>query len=157
MPIDGTTTDYTGRKKDIHIFQGVDPYTTKDIVPEFGKISNFCSGIQKLVQKYTICLLTELASQETFPDFGTTLLTKLNNRSLSLNKNDLYPIFNIASSKVVREFKQYQAKNPTIPEDEQLNTALLENVVVTTTQVQLQVRIYPMATPAVTFIIPLPK
>jgi hypothetical protein len=157
MAINGTSTDYTGRTRDMHIFQGVDPYATKTVVPEFGKISNFCTGIQKLVQRYTICLLTEMGSQENFPAFGTTLLTTLNNRSLSLNKNDLYPIFNIASAKVIKEFRQFQAKNPGIPDDEKLNTALLEDIIVTNDQVQLNVKIYPISQDAVKFVIPLPK
>lgn len=157
MPISGISTDYTGRTKDIHIFQGVDPRSTKVITPEFGKISNFCTGIQKLVQRYAICLLTELGSQELSPTFGTTLLTNLNNRSLSLNRVDIYPIFNVANAKVVREFRQFQAKNPSLPDDEKLNTALLEDVVLISDQVQLQVKIYPIATPSVTFTVPLPK
>jgi len=66
MPISSTTTNYSGRKKDIHIFQGVDPSKVSDINPSFGKISNYCAGVQKLVQRYAICLLTELGSQENY-------------------------------------------------------------------------------------------
>jgi hypothetical protein len=157
MPISGTTTDYTGRTKDMHIFQGVDPAKPAKITLEFGKVSNFCTGVQKLVQGFAICMLTELGSQESYPTFGSNMLSRLHNRNLSLNKADLFPIFNLACIKVINEFRLYQTQNPGLPEDEQLNTALLENIFVTADSIQLQVRIYPVAAEPVQFVIPLPK
>lgn len=158
MPISGVSTDYTGRTKDISIFQGVMPTSNQisNITPAFGTISTYCAGVQKLIQRYTICLLTELGSQLNYAGFGTNLLTQLNNRSLSLNTMDLYPIFNTASASVITTFREYQANNPSMPLDEQLNTALLNDVLLTSSGVQFKVMLYPMATGPLTFIIPLP-
>jgi len=74
--------------------------------------------------------MTEQGSQPDYPDFGTKLMSTLNNRNLSLNKADLYPIFNSAAYKVISEFRDYQAKNSGIPTDEQLNTAYLSDIIV---------------------------
>ncbi|MEG7795894.1 hypothetical protein, partial [Listeria monocytogenes] len=71
MAIKSITTNYTGRKIDLHIMQGVKAPGSSDISLGFGKISNYCSGVQKLIQRYTIMLLTEIGSQENFPTFGS--------------------------------------------------------------------------------------
>lgn len=157
MAISGTTTNYTGRKKDLHIFQGVNPKKPATVTPSFGKISNYCAGVQKLVQRYTISLLNELGSQTNYPDFGTNFMTRLNNRSLSLNRSDIFPIFNLASAKVIADFKEYQANTDGLPTDEQLNTVLLEEVSVSANSVNLRVRLYPVQSTPVEFVIPLPK
>lgn len=157
MPISGTTTNYTGRKKDIHILQNVNPAGTATTTLAFGKISNFCAGIQKLVQRYTISLLTELGSQESTTTFGTKLLGKLYSRSLHLNKADVFPLFNQASSKVLKEFRRYQSDNPGLPEDEQLRGARLLDVVITKDGIALNIKVIPVSADPVEFLVPLPK
>lgn len=157
MPIVDSTTNYSGRKVDIHIFQGVNVNKLSPITPSFGKISNFCSGIQKLIQRYAISLMTELGSQPDYPTFGTKLMSTLNNRNLSFNKADIYPIFNSASYKVVSEFRDYQAKNSGIPTDEQLNTAYLSDIIITNDSVSFKVTIIPVSGDTTEFLIPLPK
>lgn len=156
MPVSGTSTDYSARKKDIHIFQGVDVSKSAVITPSFGKISNYCAGIQKLVQRYAISLLTELGSQPAFTDFGSTLITNLKNRNLRYNRADVFHLFNFANVKVIKSFKEYQRVTDGIPPDEQLNTAILKDVLVTGDSVSLQVQIYPVQAGAVTFLLPIP-
>lgn len=157
MAITGTTTNYSGRKVDIHIFQGVNPDKLAAVTPSFGNISNFCSGIQKLIQRFAIALLTDLGSQKDYPEFGTTLMRTLNNRNLLFNKADLFPIFNFASYKVISEFKDYQAKNSDIPADEKLNTAYLSDIIIANDSVSFKVTIIPVSGNATEFLIPLPK
>lgn len=157
MAITGTTTNYSGRKVDIHIFQGVNPNKLSPVTPSFGKISNFCSGIQKLIQRFAIALMTDLGSQKDYPTFGTQLMRTLNNRNLLFNKADLYPIFNFAAYKVISEFRDYQAKNYNIPEDEKLNTAYLSDIIIVNDSVSFKVTIVPMSGDVTEFLIPLPK
>ena len=137
-------------------FQGVNAPNSSDITPSFGKISNYCTGIQKLVQRYTIALLTELGSQPNFPGFGSPLITILTSSSNSYNRADLYPIFNRANAKVVKEFFAYdQTANP--PDDERLAGASLDSIKSTIDGgVAISVKIQTYATGPVAFVIPLP-
>lgn len=157
MPISSTTTNYTQRKKDLHVFQNVNPRGTAVTKLEFGKISNFCAGVQKLVQRYAIALLTNQGSQESTESFGTNLLSKLYSRNLHLNKADVFPLFNQASNKVHKEFRRYQSDNPGMPEDEQLRSAKLLGVTITNDGVGLDILITPVSNTPVQFVIPLPK
>lgn len=156
MAISGTTTDYTGRKKDINIFQGVNAPNTTVIDLAFGDVSNFCAGIQKLVQRYAITLLTELGSQGDFPDFGSNLMTRLHNSALNLNIADVNGLFNLANVKVVRSFRRYQSLNPSTFPDEELNTAYLQGVDVSTDRVALKIKLVSQAGEVVVFVVPLP-
>lgn len=156
MPISGTTTNYAGRTKDIHIMQNVSPTGLRPIALSFGTVSNYCAGIQKLVQRYTIALLTEIGSQANYPEFGTNFFANLKTRSQIISKNDLFSLFNLANVKVIREFRAYQAANPGLPVDEQLGTAYLEDVVLGNDSVGLKIRVVPITTDAVEFIVPLP-
>lgn len=156
MPISTLTTNYGNRTKDIHIFQGVDPTKGTSIVtPSFGKISQFCTGIQKLIQRYTICLLTNIGSQVNYPTFGTDLLQRLRT-SNHVSKLDFVGIFNFANMDVIEQFREYQRAQTGIPEDEQLDTAILENISVTAGAVSLRIKLYPVQREPVEFVIPLP-
>lgn len=158
MPVSSTSTDYSTRKKDIHIFQGVDVSKPSSITPSFGQISNYCAGVQKLVQRYAIALLTVIGSQPEFPTFGTNLLTKLSNTNLTIDKVKLTHIFNFANYEVINSFRTYQANTPNLLDDEQIDTAVLRDIVVSTNgTVNLTVQIFPVQKTAVTFLIPLPK
>jgi len=153
-----TSTDYSTRKRDIHIFQGVDITKPATITPSFGNISNYCAGIQKLVQRYAIALLTVIGSQPEFPTFGTDLLTELSNTNLTIDRTRLTHIFNFANFEVISAFRQYQANTDGLLDDEQLDTATLQDIVVSNDgKVSLIVQIIPVAEDAITFLIPLPK
>ena len=157
MAISNITTNYTGRTIDLHIFQGVNAPNASDITPSFGLISNYCSGVQKLVQRYAILLLTELGSQELYPDFGSDLLTKLTSTSNNYNRSDLFTLFALANVKVSDVILAYQIENP-LPLDEQLDVATLEEIVTTTDGgVALRVNISTRAVGAIDFLLPLPS
>lgn len=151
------SVDYSNRKIDLHIFQGVNAPNSSDITPSFGKISNFCTGIQKLAQRYTICLLTELGSQVSFSDFGSDLITSLTSSSNLYNRADLYPIFNEANAKIEAEFYDHDQKYPGAPDDERLASAALVDILSTPTGgVALSVELQTYSVEPVSFIIPLP-
>lgn len=156
MPITGVSTDYSTRTKDLHIFQGVNAVKLSDITPGFGRISNYCSGVQKLVQRFTITLLNELGSQPDFPLFGTELVGTLLRSSSNINKADVGHIFNTASLKVIREFRDYQRGITGVPLDEQIDTATLVDVVIQNGSIGLTIKIYPLQGTPVVFIMPLP-
>lgn len=157
MPITGVSTDYSTRKKDLHIFQGVDPNKPARIDPAFGRISNYCAGVQKLVQRYAISLLTEIGSQENYPDFGTDLISSLINSSNLINKADVTHIFNFANMKVITTFRDYQRENADMPEDEQIDTAVLNDIVVANNMISLLIQIYPVSGSTTQFLLPLPN
>ena len=157
MPISGISTDYSTRKKDIHIFQNVDVNKTATIAPSFGRISNYCSGIQKLVQRYAIALLTAIESQPGYPTFGTDLLTQLSNTNLTIDNVSLTHIFNFANYSVIQSFRTYQSNTDGLPLDEQLDTAILQDIIVNNGTASLSVQLFPVQEDAVTFLIPLPK
>lgn len=156
MALGALTFNYTDRKLDLHIMQGVNPPNATLITPSFGSISNYCAGTQKLIQRYTIMLLTELGSQENYPDFGSNLLTTLSSTSSVFNKSDLFGIFALANNKVCNELADYQSVN-VLPLDEQINVAELEDIInVGNGEVSLKVRIVPRSTQPVEFLVPLP-
>jgi len=159
MPIRNITTDYTGRSKDISIASGVDPRiaSPQKVTPSFGAVSSYCAGVQKLVQRFMIALTTVKGSQPEFPDFGTDLLKKISTSSLT-TIGDLTHAFNFASASVVASFRaaQERAEDPG-PEDEQLDTALLTDVEVTSSfNVSYKVSLYTKAGNTYDFLLPIP-
>lgn len=157
MPISGVSTDYSGRLKDMHIFQGVNPSETAIIRPSFGKISNYCTGVQKLVQRYAISLLTELGSQSNYPIFGSDLIATLSGATNAISLPDFYHLFNFANASVVQTFKDYQRVQSGLPDDEKLVSATLLSVNVVNNRVSLRIQIKTANNSAFPFILPLPS
>jgi len=157
MPISGISTDYSTRTKDIHIFQGVNVQKRTDIAPSFGRISNYCSGVQKLVQRYGVILLTELGSQIDFVEFGTELITTLLRSSSAIGRGDVNLIFAKANVRVLDILRNYQRNTPGLPLDEQIDTAVLNDVVVTGDSIALDIQIFTLSGGEVVFLLPLPS
>jgi hypothetical protein len=156
MAISNTSTNYTDRKLDLHIMQGVQAPNHSSITPSFGLVSNYCAGVQKLIQRYTIMFLTELGSQENYPEFGSDFITKITSTSNNFNRSDLFSLFAFANLKVSDEIINYQIDN-NVPLDEQLNVVELEEIVSTPNGgVSLKLKIIPRAEQPVEFLIPLP-
>ena len=130
MPLTGTTTDYTGRKRDISILQYPDATLNgaQTVVPSFGRIARFCTGIQKLTQRYSIILLTNISSQENYPDFGTSLLYTLKRGISPTDRLAASQLFSLASYLTVQTLKTYQIPRPEIPPDERIVNAELVNI-----------------------------
>ncbi len=156
MPVTNVTTDYTDRTKDVSIAYKVNPSSSEvqTIKLSFGTISSYCAGVQKLIQRYMIVLLTEKGSQEDSPLFGTDLMTKLRYAG-RMNISQVRHTFNFANAEVVSAFRKFQTKN-TGPLDEQLDTAVLETVTVANGQLNMGIRIYTMAGNEVSVIAPIP-
>lgn len=159
MAVSKTTTDYTGRRKDISIFQYPDTLQigSQDIAPTFGKNPRFCAGAQKLIQKYAIVLLTNISSQSEYPDFGTNFLYRIQAGIAPKDTLLASQIFYAASHIAVAALQQYQINNPAIPLDERIASAELVSVSLLGGYVAFAVRITTATGDTVPFIIPLPR
>lgn len=158
MPIQNTTTNYSGRKKDISILQYPDP---TDIDPQnmsisFGGIGRFCAGVQKLIQRYAIILLTNLGSQKYYPDFGTDLIATLRNGVGAMDLIRVTQIFNAANYEAIAVIRAAQTYDLEIPEDERLASAELVDTNILGSAVYFSVTITTESATAINFVLPLP-
>lgn len=159
MAVASVSSNYTLRRKDISILQYPDPLFvgSQDVYPVFGRNARFCTGAQKLVQRYAIILLTNLTSQEKFPDFGTNLLYTLKAGISPVDQLRAAQIFDLASYDVLTTMKVYQSQNPSIPADEKIARATLTNLSLLGGAVAFEVTIITEAGDNLEFVIPLPK
>jgi len=159
MAIQNITTDYTGRKKDISIMRNTVPTVAnaQPVTLEFGKVSAYCAGVQKLVQRYTVIFFTAVGSQPDYPDFGTPFYTTVVQSNIGA-KSEILHKFNFANLKTIETIRAYQqASTVAIPLDEQINTAtLLDLVISTPDSLQLKIKIKTNAGESVDFLMPLP-
>lgn len=163
MPISSTSQNYTGRLVDVSLLnfsqnQTVEELTsdTKSVSISFKPVSRYCSGIQKLIQRYTVYLLTELGSQSEDPDFGTLFITQLKNRQNNVSQIDVEHFFNVANLKIMNAFKEYQKENVDIPDDEILNSASLNSFEVNGDSVYIKIQLVVLSGDNTTFLVPLP-
>jgi hypothetical protein len=159
MPISGTSSDYTGRTKDISIFQSADATIIgpQDIAPSFGKRARFCAGVQKLIQRYAIILLSNVNSQPNYPDFGTSFMATITAGISPVDKLAAIQIFSAASYDTVLTLRNYQATHPEIPPDEAISRAELNNISLYGSYAAFDVKIFTEAGTSVKFLVPLPK
>lgn len=156
MPISGTTVNYSGRTKDILITGALNPLTAQPqpVTLSFGRVSGYCAGVQKLVQRYIILLNTVLGSQPDFKSFGTELHAALLSGRLS-NPIEFQHTFNFANWSAVSTIKAWQATNAS-PLDEQLSTATLVKFSIEGDTLSAEVKLTTMAGDDVVFVMPLP-
>lgn len=159
MAVASTTTDYTGRLKDISILQYPDATGTEaqTVLPSFGKHTRFCAGVQKLVQKYAVILLTNVGSQLAYPEFGTSFLYTMQAGISPVDRIRAAQIFSLASYKAVSTLRAYQEKTPGIPSDESIVRATLQNISLYGGYAAFDVVIHTEAGDTIDFVVPLPK
>lgn len=173
MPVSSISSDYTGRKKDISILQYPDAtlsaaditstsfaqaiYAKQTIFPKFGKVTRYCAGVQKLIQKYTIMLLTGLGSQTNYPDFGSTFMPDLQAGLSPTSRLLATQYFTLASYSVVNTLIAYQIENEDIPVDERISNATLLDLTLQSDYVAFKIGITTEAGENVDFLVPLPK
>jgi hypothetical protein len=158
MPIKDVTTNYTGRKKDISIMQYPDPTNIdpQDITLSFGRIGSFCAGVQKLIQRYTIILLTNLESQIYYPTFGASLISSLRNGSAPTDLIGVTQVFNSANYEAVATIKSAQVNDQESPDDERIFSAELEDTSRLGDAIYFSVKITTESSTAISFVLPLP-
>lgn len=158
MPITSFTTDFSNRTLDINVLK-VASYTNNQTQVDtvgFGNPSQYITGIGKLVQKYAISLMTALGSQVNSPTFGTNFIPTLQSGTSSISKLDLLHLFNFANLNVLGIFRTYQANNPSIPTDEQLQSAQLVSSNYADEVLNLSIAITSVAGDNVVFVLPIP-
>jgi len=156
MSISGVTTDYTGRKKDINIFGYKNPsiQQTSMATLSFGPTSSYCAGVQKLIQRYVIMFLTNLGSQQFYPDFGTSFVPSL---SASQSGTDLTHVYVFANKLVIDNFRAYQSTHTDLPLDEQIQTVLLNSISYENGIMNLSITFLTLSGDTVDYILPLPQ
>jgi hypothetical protein len=152
-------TDYSGRRRDISIldYPDLSSMDGKEVFPRFGKTSRFCAGTQKLIQRYTVLMLTNVNSQEFYPTFGTDFLWPLQAGISPTSRLQAAQIFFLADYDTVTVIKNYQVDNPDLPEDEQLDYTELVDFVLYNGSVAFSVKLTTLAGNLSNFLIPLPK
>ena len=158
MPIKDATTNYSGRTKDISILQYPDPLDVdpQNMLVSFGRVGRFCAGVQKLIQRYTILLLTNLDSQPYYPEFGTNLISSLRNGVSAMDMIGVNQIFNAASYEAVAVIRAAQIYDQDSPPDERIFSAELVNASMLGSAVNFSVKITTESSTAISFILPLP-
>lgn len=151
--------NYTSRTKDISILQTPNPEATGAVAvsPSFGIYPKFCAGVQKLVQKYIIILLTNLESQPNYSDFGTSLLYTLKAGISPVDKIAASQIFSLASYTAVNILKSYQSETVDIPLDERIVNATLTDLTLRGDTAAFNVAISTEAGDNISFLVPLPN
>jgi len=159
MAISSTSTDYTDRKRDLSILHTPDPSTNDaiQVSVSFGRPSTFCAGLQKLIQRYVIILLTNLESQPGFPAFGTDLLTNLQSGLSPVDKLRASQLFNLASYAALDVIRKEQIQNPTTPKDERILSTSLEGIALSGGRASFRVKIETESETSAVFLVPLPK
>jgi hypothetical protein len=159
MAIASISTNYTNRTKDISILQYPDASTVdaQIVLPQFGGNARFCTGVQKLIQKYAIILLTNIKSQPAFPTFGTNFLYTLQAGISPVDRVRASQIFVLASFQAVTALRRYQVANPSIPDDEKIVRAELVGLDLYGGYVGFSVNIITVAGDNISFVVPLPK
>jgi hypothetical protein len=154
-----TSTNYTGRKKDINVLRSPDAtvYGPQNVTVGFGKRPQYCAGLQKLIQRYVIVLLTNIGSQPNFPEFGTDFLYSLHGRTAPVDNLKASQIFNLASYDAVTLLKAYQAERDDIPDDERIVSAALVDIALSVDSAAFDVQITTEAGTSTSFLVPLPK
>ncbi len=158
MAITGFTTDYSNRTKDINVLK-VGAYTNNQTQADtvaFGNPSQYITGIEKLVQKYAILFLTKVGSQVNNPTFGTNFLSTLSTSSSLLSRLDVLHLFNFANLDVLDILKPFQADNPSIPDDEQLQSANLVSFATSPGTLNISIAITSVAGASLVFVLPIP-
>jgi hypothetical protein len=159
MAITSISSDYTGRAKDISILQYPDAalIDAQEVLPQFGNNARFCTGIQKILQKYAIILLTNITSQPDYPAFGTDFFYTLQGGISPVDRVMASQIFTLASFAAVSELRKYQTNHPELPDDEKIVRAELLDLDLYGGYVGFSVKVVTAAGDDVNFVIPLPK
>lgn len=115
--------NYAGRTVDLFIFYGAKPTGDQKIHTSLGDQGEVITGIQKMVQTFTILFLTERGSLPLFPDLGTSFLAELRNRNIR-DESSIKNFFAAAVEQVSQTLALADIAG-TFPPDETFESAIL--------------------------------
>ena len=154
------TTNYSNRQTDIEVLQTI-------LKPTGNTALNFSitsspvkavTGMQKLVQRYTILLLTQLGTVKFATDQGTTFMADLM-RGAAQNSGQVTAVVAFANLSVVQELAVEDANTDefgSIPDDERLVSATLSDFTVNkaTGVLSLIIKLVNAAGDSYTYVLP---
>jgi len=148
-------TDYVGRTVDIAAYKGWEiggrgQVEQALILP--GKSGELIAGIEKLVQRFAIELLTEEATLTYLPSRGTTFITNAR-QGYWRTTGDVQASFNLALLAVTNNLQAEESVND--PDDERFSSAKLTSVSLFGDEVTMSVKIVSLAGTAFTALLPL--
>ena len=151
-----TIADYSGRTVDLAAYQGVElghEQLLRMALAEESHSGMIVAGIQKLVQRVVVSLLTERGSQRHFPEVGCDFLYDARTGRF---QTDLDVAASFASAMVdVR--KQIQAVETELdPDDERFGSIALEHVELIDDSVALYASLTSLAGSSVQVLLPIP-
>lgn len=147
-----TTTDYTGRLVDIEYLKAIRVPEGSQSVKIALVDPAIVTGIEKLVQKYTLLFLTPTGSVQFDSEFGTPFTQAIINGTL-VNYGQLYAEFAYANTLVVRAMLADVAD---LPDDEIIDTAVLvdSNIDFANSTLMLTILLTTAAGTSAKFVIP---
>lgn len=153
--------NYSNRQIDVELLQSilepnVDPQRVN--VALVTKGTKIVTGMEKLVQRYALILLSDRGGVHFDPTFGTTLMSDMANGNIQ-NKGTLLTSFSMANlgvTKIMRDEDALTATYGSQPLDEQLQTATLVDATIdtATATVYLKVSLTTRAGANMVFVIP---
>lgn len=155
-----SSTDYNGRLVDLEYLQTISkPSGSYDVTQSIAISSpKIVTGIQKLVQRYAIIMLTRLGDVYLAPNKGTGFLDRIA-RGGGRSRGHILQTFAFANIDVIRQLREDDGNTDTygeIPADEQIRRAELLDYSVdfTTSTLSLTVFIESNAGESFTYVIP---
>jgi hypothetical protein len=153
-----SSADYSGRKVDLLIFENTAPAGQTRVRLGWSADGGglVTTGIEKLVQSYTVAFLTRTGTSPYHPSQGSDFVLAMQ-RGRIREEADVKAEFAIATEQL-RQFFALQAKQNSLPEDETLESAVLDSYALDKAagKIMLKVAITSLAGSARTVYIPVP-
>lgn len=150
------SVNYAGRTVDLFIFYGAKPEGDQKITLTLGNPGEVTTGIQKLVQTFSILFLTERGSLPLFPNLGTDFMLEMRNRNIR-DESSIKAFF-AASVEQVSQTLALADQDQNLPLDEQFESAQLLNFTpdIGNGKLFLRVKVNSVAGPSRTIFLPVP-
>ena len=135
-----TAANYANRSIDLVFLQGVTLSGKKTLAQQIFNESNagqVCTGIQKLIQRWILRLLTPAGTMKFNPTRGTTFMRDM---LTAYNESDVDTVFRLANMDATRQMIQEETNS--MPSDERLNHVELLDITFTDYSVIIKVRMY---------------
>lgn len=150
-----TTSDYAGRTVDVAAFKGWAPNKNTEVDQVLvgpGDGGQLIAGIEKLLQRFAIELLTEVGSLEYLPDRGSSFMTAARTGYWRTG-DDVRSSFNLALLGVTENLQVEESE--TDPSDERFASANLLAVSLLGDAVTMSVEVLSQAGTSFTALLPL--
>lgn len=155
-----TTTDYSGRTVDLEVFQTEavpEAVLRLDLSATYGGKHRKVTGIQKLMQRYMILLLTAKGSIRYMPERGTQLMPAVLGGLLQ-SRSDIVQYFGFADGDAASQLKSQDLseEGQLRPADEKYGKSWLTDYLidVSSTTLYLKIKLQSQAGSAYTFVLP---